>query len=71
MVAYDLGQPESRSSTPYPFVIRVSRNNQPPQFINEPYSKDLLLTSPIGTFVYKVTAEDKDLVSNTVLNLYF
>ncbi|XP_076458559.1 protocadherin Fat 1-like [Babylonia areolata] len=53
--------PSPRSSAPVKVTINILRNNNPPQFINEPYSASFTSSIAVGTSLLTVTATDSDL----------
>lgn len=59
VTARDLGTPQL-SSVPIEVSIFVVRNNNPPVFLNLPYTTQIEETSNIGRFVYRVTTTDAD-----------
>ena len=59
VTARDLGTPQL-SSAPIDVSIFVVRNNNPPVFVNLPYTTQIEETSNIGRFVYRVTTTDAD-----------
>ena len=50
-------------------IIDVVRDEQPPRFINEPYSTSIVETREIGSQVYQVTAIDSDLRGSIVYGI--
>lgn len=59
VTARDLGTPQL-SSVPIEVTIFVVRNNNPPVFVNLPYTTQIEETSNIGRSVYRVTTTDAD-----------
>jgi hypothetical protein len=59
VTARDLGTPQL-SSVPVEVTIFVVRNNNPPVFLNLPYTTQIEETSNIGRSVYRVTTTDAD-----------
>ena len=59
MIARD-GAPNPRTSNPVQVTINILRNNNPPVFINEPYSVSLTSAVSVGTSLFTVTATDAD-----------
>ena len=62
--AYDLGTPQLTGSE-VNVTVFVTRNNNPPFFINAPYIATLDETANFGTFVYDTSAADSDTVVGT------
>ena len=58
--AVDQGSPALTSQS-IPVTINVLRNNQPPIFINEPYSQDITTGFFQGASIIRVTANDNDI----------
>lgn len=50
-------------------IIDIVRDEEPPRFINEPYSTSTLETRAIGTQIYQVTAIDIDLRGSIVYGI--
>ena len=50
-------------------IIDVVRDEQPPRFINEPYSTSVIETRALGSQVYQVTAIDSDLKGSIVYGI--
>ena len=59
--AYDLGTPQLTGNE-VNVTVFVTRNNNPPFFINAPYLATVDETSNFGTFVYDTSAGDSDSV---------
>ena len=59
--AYDLGTPQLTGNE-VNVTVFVTRNNNPPFFINAPYVATIDETSNFGTFVYDTSAGDSDTV---------
>ncbi len=59
MYAVDEGVPPKRSS-PKVVTIRVIRNKNDPQFVGEPYTKEIDQNARSGTGVFNVRADDRD-----------
>ena len=57
----DQGTPQ-RTSDPIPLTIFIQRNNYPPVFINEVYTRDITDTFQQGANIITVTAMDNDTV---------
>ncbi|KAL8559117.1 hypothetical protein ACOMHN_046165 [Nucella lapillus] len=53
--------PSPHSSIPVKVTINIRRNNNPPQFINEPYTASFTSSIPVGSSLITVTATDSDL----------
>ena len=69
--AYDLGTPQSLTGSEVNITVFVTRNNNPPFFVNAPYLAVLDETTTSGTFVYDTSATDQDIIVSTeVLFLY-
>ena len=68
--AYDLGTPQLTGSE-VNVTVFVTRNNNPPFFINAPYIATVDETANFGTFVYDSSAADSDnVVSSFILYSY-
>ncbi|KAJ8316548.1 hypothetical protein KUTeg_005899, partial [Tegillarca granosa] len=56
----DQGSPNQISDIPASVTINIIRNQNPPVFVQEPYSTSISFTVPSNTFVYDVNATDAD-----------
>jgi len=56
----DKGMPKSRSGAPARAIVNVIRNQQTPEFRNEPYRKNITENVESGTEIFQVGAQDKD-----------
>ncbi|KAJ8318063.1 hypothetical protein KUTeg_003154 [Tegillarca granosa] len=63
----DQGSPNQISDIPASVTINIIRNQNPPVFVQEPYSTSISFTVPSNTFVYDVNATDAD--TRAVVNL--
>ena len=55
-----MGIPRSAVGSPARAVITVIRNRNPPQFVGDPYRKDIIEDIQVDTEVIRVQAEDSD-----------
>ncbi|XP_035826841.1 protocadherin Fat 4, partial [Aplysia californica] len=60
VLATDLGTPPRSSQSVARVTINVIRNQNPPQFTNEPYGRNVNQTLAIGSSVFQVSTVDAD-----------
>lgn len=71
MRAVDQGIPALTSTVLVPVFISVFRNNNPPRFINTPYSTTISRDASPNSNVYQVSAVDNDNVIQTFYSEQF
>lgn len=71
MRAVDQGIPALTSTTLVPVFISVFRNNNPPRFVNTPYSTTISRDASPNSNVYQVSAVDNDNVIQTFYSKFF
>ena len=67
-MAADLGYPTLTGDAT--LTVNILRNQEPPIFLNEPYSVQVERNQGIGSNIFRVTATDDDL-QVCILNLFW
>lgn len=60
IVVRDLGIPLPKTGSTARIVVKVTRNLYSPNFLGEPYAKNITETVDVGSSIFQVIAEDKD-----------